>query len=320
MKQRTHQRGQAIVEFALSATLIFFLLCATIDLGLIFFAVQGMHNAAQEGGTYGSRWLETVGGKRVLNTTEIRKRVRHESGEQGGIGFVNLLDLNGDGVDDEGQSGVIDQYISVQMLSDSPDYDGNPLNNGTAPDYSPCDNAATAGPGGCYAYVTIRANHNLVFPLSPVFTDTIQLTSAFMVPIRDTLNQGDQNGPPPVVTTPGPTADPDTIVLAFVGNTSRTGQSDTKFEFTAYDSAVGTSNGNGISNLVISVTNANGTYSKGSDPSSPYCAYGNSSCSKMVNSQWNPMPSGDNVLTITAIATSTSGKTKPLTLSVTVKK
>jgi hypothetical protein len=86
------KKGQALVEFALAATLIFFLLAAAVDLGLMFFAVQGLHNAAQEGGTYGSRWLTGLGyGLRVLNENEIRDRVRHESGSSGGIGFVNLL-------------------------------------------------------------------------------------------------------------------------------------------------------------------------------------------------------------------------------------
>src|SRR5215212_441157 len=97
---RIHKsKGQALVEFALAATLIFFLLAAAVDLGLMFFAIQGLHNAAQEGGTYGSRWLTGQGfGVRTLDVNSIRDRVRHESGSSGGIGFVNLLDLNNNGV------------------------------------------------------------------------------------------------------------------------------------------------------------------------------------------------------------------------------
>lgn len=325
MKHRTRRAGQAIVEFALTATLIFFLLCAAIDLGLIFFAVQGLHNAAQEGGTYGSRWLVTDGsGKRVLNAKVIKDKVRLESGNQGGIGFVNLLDLNGDGIDDKDQSssdyqsGVLSKYITVQMLSDSPDFDGDPLNNGTAPDYSPCENAATAGPGGCYAYVVVRANHNLVFPLSPVFTDTIQLKSSFTVPIRDSYSQGDQSGPPPVVTTPGPTPDPDSIVLEFVGNTSRSGRSDTKFQFTAKDTAVGNTDGAGISNVTISVA-GNAQNTSRDDPGAKFCAY-DGNCGKMSQAQWDTLPAGPTTFVITATATSTSGNTKPLTVTVTVTK
>ena len=102
MPKQNKSRGQALVEFALAATLIFFLLAAAVDLGFMFFAVQGLHNAAQEGGTYGSRWLisNPVTGARVLDVSSIRNNVRYESGSRGGIGFVNLLDLNNDGTQD----------------------------------------------------------------------------------------------------------------------------------------------------------------------------------------------------------------------------
>src|SRR6266496_4740467 len=89
MSKKNKSRGQALVEFALAATLIFFLLAAAVDLGFMFFAVQGLHNAAQEGGTYGSRWLTSnlTTGARELNANTIRDNVRHESGSRGGIGF-----------------------------------------------------------------------------------------------------------------------------------------------------------------------------------------------------------------------------------------
>src|SRR5581483_7924295 len=129
-------RGQALVEFALAATLIFFLLAAAVDLGFMFFAVQGLHNAAQEGGTYGSRWLtNNASGTRVLDFSSIRDHVRHESGSRGGIGFVNLLDLNNDGIPDVNPDGpianctattcqknpstghyIVEDYIQVYML------------------------------------------------------------------------------------------------------------------------------------------------------------------------------------------------------------
>src|SRR6266496_5490681 len=82
MSKKNKSRGQALVEFALAATLIFFLLAAAVDLGFMFFAVQGLHNAAQEGGTYGSRWLTSnlTTGARELNANTIRDNVRHESG------------------------------------------------------------------------------------------------------------------------------------------------------------------------------------------------------------------------------------------------
>src|SRR5262245_6109203 len=111
MLKKNKSRGQALVEFALAATLIFFLLAAAVDLGFMFFAVQGLHNAAQEGGTYGSRWLmsDTTSGARLLNANVIRDNVRHESGGRGGNGFVNLLDLNNDGTPDVNPDGPIAQ-------------------------------------------------------------------------------------------------------------------------------------------------------------------------------------------------------------------
>ena len=39
-KTRHSKTGQALVEFALAATLIFFLLAAAVDLGLIFFSLR----------------------------------------------------------------------------------------------------------------------------------------------------------------------------------------------------------------------------------------------------------------------------------------
>ena len=58
---------------------------AAVDLGFMFFALQGLHNAAQEGGSYGSRWLVSdASGKRGLDASTIRDRVRLESGTRGG--------------------------------------------------------------------------------------------------------------------------------------------------------------------------------------------------------------------------------------------
>lgn len=48
------ESGQALVELALAATLIFLLFSATVDLGMIFYTLQGLNNAAQEGAFYGS--------------------------------------------------------------------------------------------------------------------------------------------------------------------------------------------------------------------------------------------------------------------------
>src|SRR5688500_7017690 len=123
--KRTH--GQALVEFALAATLIFFLLAAAVDVGLIFFTLQGMHNAAQEGASYGSRWAVQLDASNniLLNTNEIIDRVRGESGAKGGNGFINLYDLDANGVDDRTQNGYAEPNITTEFLKD-PTSDGDP--------------------------------------------------------------------------------------------------------------------------------------------------------------------------------------------------
>jgi Flp pilus assembly protein TadG len=118
IRQRT--RAQAIVEFALAAILIFFLLSAAVDLGLIFFRHQGLYNASLEGAQYGSRFTKNYTGAELaamslidrqrlgclvqnpvstqtyicLDEDEIRSRLINESGDGGGINSVNLKDLN----------------------------------------------------------------------------------------------------------------------------------------------------------------------------------------------------------------------------------
>jgi hypothetical protein len=229
MRQHSKTKGQALVEFALAATLIFFLLAAAVDLGLMFFAVQGLHNASQEGGTYGSRWLIGGAGARTLWMNDIRDRVRHESGSRGGIGFVNLLDLNNDGIPDVkpdssiancGQGGVVCQvnpatgnlvvndYIQVAMILDF-NQNGDPTDDGTAPTYTPCTNSSDIL---CYIRVSTAFDYKLSFPLSPSFISrTRQLRSSFIMRVRDSFSQPGVAGTPPIFTPATPTPEVLTI-------------------------------------------------------------------------------------------------------------
>jgi hypothetical protein len=211
------KKGQALVEFALAATLIFFLLAAAVDLGLMFFAVQGLHNAAQEGGTYGSRWLTGLGyGVRTLDVNSIRDRVRHESGSSGGIGFVNLLDLNNDGTPDVkpdsniancGQGGVVCQvnpatgnlvindYIQVTMIDDA-NANGDPTDDGVAPSFTTCTNSSSPT---CFIRVSVAFDYRLLFPLAPSFISRQrQLRSSFVMRLRDSFSQNNPVGTAPV--------------------------------------------------------------------------------------------------------------------------
>jgi Flp pilus assembly protein TadG len=227
MLKKNKSRGQALVEFALAATLIFFLLAAAVDLGFMFFAVQGLHNAAQEGGTFGSRWLmsNTTTGARTLDASKIRDNVRHESGARGGIGFVNLLDLNNDGTPDVTPgvtiptSGctsaicqvnpatghyVVEDYIQVVMIKDA-NLNGDPLDDGAAPNYTACTNS---GSPNCYIHVVVAFDYRLVFPLSPTFSRQRTLRSAFTMRIRDDMARSGVSSTAPVFATLTPTNTP----------------------------------------------------------------------------------------------------------------
>jgi hypothetical protein len=228
MQQHSKTKGQALVEFALAATLIFFLLAAAVDLGLMFFAVQGLHNASQEGGTYGSRWLTGIGaGARVLDENQIRDRVRHESGSRGGIGFVNLLDLNNDGIPDVNPDQsvanctvticqknpatgnyIVKDYIQVTMIYDF-NQNGDPIDDGVAPNYTPCTNSADLG---CFILVSTAFDYRLSFPLSPSFISrTRQLRSSFVMRLRDSFAQSGVASAPPVFTPA--TATPEVLTI-----------------------------------------------------------------------------------------------------------
>lgn len=180
------KKGQALVEFALASTLIFFLLAAAVDLGMIFFALQGIHNAAQEGAQYGSRWLITdpATDKLTLNYTVIRERVRYEAGESGGTNFVNLLDLNNNDVRDDADPDInLEEYIEIRTLEDS-DGNGDPL-----PENTPCDNPATTVVP-CYVHITVRADYKPVFPLAPALGAEVPLRSSYTMLIRSSAAEG----------------------------------------------------------------------------------------------------------------------------------
>lgn len=95
--KRTLKQGQSLVELALSLTLIFTLLAAGIDLGLAFFAYQGISGAAQEGANYAALYP-------VTSNDDVRLRAVNEAGLNVPMPhrarFVNLFDLNGDKTDD----------------------------------------------------------------------------------------------------------------------------------------------------------------------------------------------------------------------------
>lgn len=128
--------GQALVEFALSITLIFVITSAIIDLGLAFFAYQGMAGAAQEGASYAALF-PTAGN--ATNDVEIRNRVRFEGGVDTTLAnrarFVNLLDLNNNKIDDGNEATVLQNHILISVVQNSA--------NAVVENAIPCDSTGT---------------------------------------------------------------------------------------------------------------------------------------------------------------------------------
>lgn len=191
MKQRRKTSGQAIVEFALSATVIFLLLSAAVDLGLIFFTMQALRAAAQEGATYGSYPLVVTNSSGQvtevrLNYREIFNRIRTAGGTRP-TGVANLLDLNGDGIDDANQSAVFNASNPTNpngfVIIENPK-GPNPANlSGTCSTTTPRTDMRNAGQN-CWIRVTIRYRYRLFFPFAPAFGQEIILRVTHTMPIR----------------------------------------------------------------------------------------------------------------------------------------
>jgi hypothetical protein len=192
------QPGQALVELALSITFIFFLLAATVDLGLIFFTLQGLRTAAQEGATYGSypvRVVNSDGSTKAvdLNYLEIARRVRNSGGTTSS-GFANLQDLDGNGVRDDtelydpkhGDQKNPDAWIFVELMGGS---NANNLTAGSCPTDEPGFGMQDGG-RGCWIRVTVRYNYRLQFPLAPAFGNTVRLQVRQVIPVRSSFYFG----------------------------------------------------------------------------------------------------------------------------------
>ena len=71
------EKGQSMIELALSFTVLLFLLMGVIDLGRAFFTLSAMRDAAQEGAVFGS--LSPVDSNGNINSAAIISRVQNSS-------------------------------------------------------------------------------------------------------------------------------------------------------------------------------------------------------------------------------------------------
>lgn len=176
MMRRRKRPGQAVVELALSITLIYLLLAAAIDFGLAYFVYQGLAGSAQEGAQFAAR-KPTNGTS--SNLGEVQQRARTEGGLVANRrGFVNLFDLNTNGVDDVTE-GVVGSsaasYITMRVVQ-NPDVVATGMG-------VPCS-LTSAPPGYCDAIVTIKYDYRPQFAFARTFgASRVTLTATRRSPI-----------------------------------------------------------------------------------------------------------------------------------------
>lgn len=84
-KRQRSERGQSLVELALSLSVILLLLAGAVDFSIAYFSFSAMQDAAQEGALYGSVHPgDTVG---------IKDRVRHASSNPVDLANEDLVDV-----------------------------------------------------------------------------------------------------------------------------------------------------------------------------------------------------------------------------------
>lgn len=127
MVVRRARRGQALVELALTLTLLVMLLGAAVDLGLAFKTYQTLTNATAEASTYlslepivncGSTTCDQIG---PVNRT-ARERFRTEQGTTL-RGSASTLDLDASGRDDEFEAGRGWSWIEGKVRIEAADSD-----------------------------------------------------------------------------------------------------------------------------------------------------------------------------------------------------
>ena len=107
---RNPEKGQSLVEFAISLTFILILLAGLVDLGHAFFTFVQLRDAAQEGALYGS--IDPG------NTAAIRARVRSASDTPVDLGDTGIIP-NGAIVINSG-SGCEGGQVSVSITYNYP--------------------------------------------------------------------------------------------------------------------------------------------------------------------------------------------------------
>lgn len=74
------ERGQSLMELAVSLTFILLLLSGIVDLGRAFFTYMGLRDAAQEGALYGSINPKDIAGieTRIFNSSNMLRNLNND--------------------------------------------------------------------------------------------------------------------------------------------------------------------------------------------------------------------------------------------------
>jgi len=71
----------------------------------------------------------------------------------------------------------------MQLYNDA-NGNGNALDDGTAPNYTPC--ASLKSPSAiCHLQVIVSAEYRFLFPLAPAFGNQFRLSSSYVVQMRN---------------------------------------------------------------------------------------------------------------------------------------
>lgn len=87
--KKRSERGQSMIEFALSLALMLMLLAGLVDLGRAIFTYMALREAAQEGAMYGSIFPNITGSieERVMNSSNVLQAL---ASEESGSGVASL--------------------------------------------------------------------------------------------------------------------------------------------------------------------------------------------------------------------------------------
>lgn len=106
MKKNKSERGQSLVEFAISLVIILFLLAGAVEFGIALFQYIQLRDAAQEGALYGSICPR--------DAAKIEQRVRNASDTP-----LDLTDTTAVNVDVDGRVGTTETSKDLLFVTSS---------------------------------------------------------------------------------------------------------------------------------------------------------------------------------------------------------